>query len=170
MENLATLTSLKSFRRKFGEFNIFITFFFFYLFVFLFVFLLLFLSIFFIYWFRSKNNYYCIYCSYMLKTYQGEAKLFEFSQDMNRAQLKIRKNNVTLQWLRFNGFLSKYLTSSSTPSKLQSFLMMRYAENISPLLRTSKRQWKSSISCTNVFIMTTGQWFSVKHFPIFIFA
>ena len=42
----------------------------------------------------SKNSYY--YCPDILKTYQRETKLFEFSQDSNRATLKIRKNDVTL--------------------------------------------------------------------------
>ena len=33
----------------------------------------------------------------MLKTYQRENKLFEFSRDANSEELEIRKNNVTLQ-------------------------------------------------------------------------
>ena len=37
----------------------------------------------------------------MLKTYQREAKLFEFSRDMNRKDLKVRKNDINLQWLHF---------------------------------------------------------------------
>ena len=37
----------------------------------------------------------------MLKTYQIETKLFEFSQDMERQELmKIRKNDGTLQSLQ----------------------------------------------------------------------
>ena len=51
-----------------------------------------------------KNNYYCIYCSDMLKNYQGETKLLEFSRDANREELRIGKNDVTLQWLRCNVF------------------------------------------------------------------
>ena len=51
-----------------------------------------------------KNNYYCIYCLDMLKTFQRETKLFEYSRNMNREEMSIRKNNVTLQWLRCNVF------------------------------------------------------------------
>ena len=45
----------------------------------------------------------------MLKTYQTETKLFEFSRDMNSEELKIKTSDVTLQWfrckwLRCNGF------------------------------------------------------------------
>ena len=36
----------------------------------------------------------------MLKTYQGETKLFEFSRDTNGKELMIGKY-VTLQWLHF---------------------------------------------------------------------
>ena len=32
--------------------------------------------------------------------YHRETKLFEFSRDMNRKELKIRKMDVTLQWLQ----------------------------------------------------------------------
>ena len=53
-----------------------------------------------------KNNYYCIYCLDMLKTFQRETKLFEYSRNMNREEMSIRKNNVTLQWLRCNVFFS----------------------------------------------------------------
>ena len=42
----------------------------------------------------------------MLKTFQRDTKLFEFSRNMNREEMKIRKNNVTLQWLRCNGLVS----------------------------------------------------------------
>ena len=35
----------------------------------------------------------------MLKTYQREAKLFEFLRDTNGKELKIRKHNVTLRRL-----------------------------------------------------------------------
>ena len=37
----------------------------------------------------------------MRKTYQKETKLFEFLQDTNSKVLKIKKNNVSLQWLHF---------------------------------------------------------------------
>ena len=37
----------------------------------------------------------------MLKTYQKETKLFEFLQDTNSKVLKIKKNNISLQWLHF---------------------------------------------------------------------
>ena len=52
--------------------------------------------------FLRKNNYYCIYCLDMLKTFQRETKLFEYSRNMNREEMSIRKNDVTLQWLRCN--------------------------------------------------------------------
>ena len=37
----------------------------------------------------------------MLNIYQEETELFEFSQDTNKEELKIRKNDVILQWLHF---------------------------------------------------------------------
>ena len=46
----------------------------------------------------EKKN--CFYCPKMLKIYQEETKLFEFSQDTNKEELKI-KNDVILQWLHF---------------------------------------------------------------------
>ena len=48
-----------------------------------------------------KNSNYCIYCLDKLKTYQRETNLFEFSPDTNGKDLKIRKNDITLQWLHF---------------------------------------------------------------------
>ena len=43
----------------------------------------------------------------MLKIYhQREAKLFEISRDTNMEELKIKKNDVTLQWLCCNDFVS----------------------------------------------------------------
>ena len=51
---------------------------------------------------NQKKNYYCIYCPDMKKTYQRETKLLEFSRDTNREELKIRKSDVTLQWLYGN--------------------------------------------------------------------
>ena len=41
----------------------------------------------------------------MLNTYQREIKLFELSQDANWKELKVRKNQDTLQWPRCNGLL-----------------------------------------------------------------
>lgn len=35
-----------------------------------------------------KNSYFCIYCPDMLKDYQKEIKLFEFSQDRKREYWK----------------------------------------------------------------------------------
>ena len=34
-----------------------------------------------------KSTYYCVYCPNMLKTYQRQSKLFEFSGDINRNAL-----------------------------------------------------------------------------------
>ena len=51
----------------------------------------------------------------MLKTYHKETKLFELSQDLNREELKIRKNDAfcnalfamaLLQWLSWNDFVT----------------------------------------------------------------
>ena len=38
-----------------------------------------------------KNSYYCIYCTDMLKTEQRQSKLFEFSQNSQREEFKIKK-------------------------------------------------------------------------------
>ena len=48
----------------------------------------------------TDKNSYCIYCSDMLKTHQREIKLFKFSRDTNRKELKL-KSEVTLQLLHF---------------------------------------------------------------------
>ena len=48
-----------------------------------------------------KNSYYCAHFPDILKTYQRETALFKLSRNMNRKQLKIRKNDVTLQWFHF---------------------------------------------------------------------
>lgn len=40
-----------------------------------------------------KNSYYCIYGMDMLKTSKREIKLFEFSRDLNKEDLRIRKND-----------------------------------------------------------------------------
>ena len=45
----------------------------------------------------------------MLKINQRETKLFVFSRDTNREELKIRKNNVNLQWLCNNDFTGMVL-------------------------------------------------------------
>ena len=54
-----------------------------------------------------KSSFYCtllyFYCPDMLKIYQIKVNLFEFSQDSNREELKM-KNDVILHWLRCNGF------------------------------------------------------------------
>ena len=55
--------------------------------------------------YRWKNSYYCIYSKDILKTYQRENKLFEFSRYTNREKLRKRKNDLTLQQLRCSGFL-----------------------------------------------------------------
>ena len=57
----------------------------------------------------------------MLKTYQRETKLFEFSRDANREGLKIRKKRhsictvfvaiALLQWLHCNGFVAAVFIS-----------------------------------------------------------
>ena len=46
-----------------------------------------------------KNSHYYIYCPHLLKTYQRDNKLFEFSRDTNREELnKTRKKDVNSKW------------------------------------------------------------------------
>ena len=49
------------------------------------------------YYIYCLDMLYCVYCLDMLKTCQRENILFEPSRDTNRTQLKIRKNDFTLQ-------------------------------------------------------------------------
>ena len=55
----------------------------------------------------EKKSYYDSYCPNTLKTYPREIKLFEFSQDANRKELKIRKSDITLQNFCCNGFSAR---------------------------------------------------------------
>ena len=55
-----------------------------------------------------KHSYNGICCPDMLKTYQKETKLFKFSRDTNRKELKIKKNDFSLLFaLHFSFFLFK---------------------------------------------------------------
>ena len=58
------------------------------------------------------NSYYCISCPDMLKTYQRDTALFEFSRDTSREDLEIKKRRhfamAFLQWLHCNGFRFSY--------------------------------------------------------------
>ena len=59
------------------------------------------------------------------KTYQKESKLFEFLRE-----LKIRKNDVTLHLLRWNGFIAMIFASTillCLQTKLSSFLKTGHA-------------------------------------------
>lgn len=47
-----------------------------------------------------KSSYYCVFYPDMSKTYQSENNFFEFTRDM-----KIRKIDITLQWLQYNGYV-----------------------------------------------------------------
>ena len=49
----------------------------------------------------SKILQWQLYCPNMLKNYQWETKLFGFLRDANRKESQIRKNDVTLWWLRY---------------------------------------------------------------------
>ena len=55
---------------------------------------------------NRKNNYYFINYLNILKIYQRETSYFELSRDMNSDDFSIRINDVTLQWLRCNGFIA----------------------------------------------------------------
>ena len=55
----------------------------------------------------GKNSYHSIYWLAVLKTFHRETKLFEFSRDTNREELKINKK-VTLYQLRCNDFFVCY--------------------------------------------------------------
>ena len=55
----------------------------------------------------------------MLQTYPRETKLFVFSRDMNRKELKIRKNDVILQLLNF-----------AKPQKAEEKKKKKYLNNI----------------------------------------
>ena len=60
----------------------------------------------------------------MLKAYQRKTIFVEFSRDVDREKLKIRKNDVTLQWLPSNGFsCNDYVAMVS----LQWFLLLPFA-------------------------------------------
>ena len=48
----------------------------------------------------------------VLTTYQRETKLFEFSRDKNRKELKMKLNDVTLQWLDF-AMTQRYFTTAN---------------------------------------------------------
>ena len=114
----------------------------------------------------------------MLKTYQKETKSFEFSWDMNKKECKIRKNNVPLQWLLFNGFVPMtslkwllaflqlfhciYLFAVVFASKVCLFLKKttifrdgRPYQKISSGHQGLLSQWEFSISCTDFFIMAS---------------
>ena len=74
------------------------------------------------------NSYYCISCPDMLKTYQRDTELFEFSRDTSREDLEI-KNDVTLQWHSCSGFIAMVFASPihlCLQTKLSSFLTMCY--------------------------------------------
>ena len=49
----------------------------------------------------DKKKLLLYYCQDMLKTSQRESKFFELSRDV-----KIRKKDITLQWLHINGFVA----------------------------------------------------------------
>ena len=40
-----------------------------------------------------------------------KSKLFEFLQETNSDELKIRKNNIILQWVCYNGFVAMVFAS-----------------------------------------------------------
>ena len=109
------------------------------------------------------KNSYCIYCPNILKTYQREreTKLFEFSWNTNREELKVRKNVITfqgfvaiasLQWLRCNAFVAVVSASPvcfCLKTKLLLFLTTGYTSKISTLCQARLSQRKCNISCTN---------------------
>ena len=81
-----------------------------------------------------QNNHYCFYCLDIIKTYQRETKLFEFSRVANNEVLKIIKNDFNLEWLHcsvFNFSHFPILTNKATiflDNRLYSGkYVMRYA-------------------------------------------
>ena len=91
----------------------------------------------------------------MLKSYQRETKLFEFSRDKNRGDLKIRKNDVTMQWLCCNEFC--FSRSPMFTNKATIFLHDVLYWKISAYGQRILSQKKRRVSCKNVFIMATKQ-------------
>ena len=65
----------------------------------------------------------------MLRTYQAQIKLFEFSQDTNKEELKIRKNNVPLQWFCYHSV--RFYRSPMFTNKATIFLDDRLYRKIS---------------------------------------
>ena len=72
----------------------------------------------------------------LLKTYQRETKLLEFSRDRDRDWLKIRKNEATIQWLCCNGF--RFSVCLRLKTKLYLSALRAIPKNIGPSSRTSK--------------------------------
>lgn len=99
-----------------------------------------------------------------LKSYKRETKLFEFLQDINREELKIRQKDVNLQWLGNNGFLAMALMQwfllprlPMFTDKATIFLGDGLYWKISARCQGLVRQRKCSISLTNLYIIcTTG--------------
>ena len=56
-----------------------------------------------------KSSHFFIYYLDILQIYQGQTNLFEFSQDIIRKELKVRKNDFSLQWLLFIWSIYFYL-------------------------------------------------------------
>ena len=74
----------------------------------------------------------------MLKTYQRETKLFEFSLYTNREESNLRKNDITLQWLCFNGFVAMVFSSFVLlyfQTELSSFLTTGHTAKYRPVVK-----------------------------------
>ena len=65
-----------------------------------------------------KNSYYFIFCPDILKSYQTETKLLEFSRNKDREDLKIRKSDVNLHY--------RYFATTSTPKSVTTKLRTLY--------------------------------------------
>ena len=108
-------------------------------------------------------------------------KLFEFLQDANRKELKIRKKYVILQWLHFGMtwhhnryesckevvceyFVIKdvYFISLHILSMFTNNAPVYRGNGLIPgnigLVQELLSQWKYSQSCTNFFIMVRRHW------------
>ena len=107
---------------------------------------------------HGRRDDYCVYCPAMLKAYQRQTELFEFSWDRNRKGLDREKNHITLHWLCCNSFglwcNGFWFFLSPMITKL-FFLMTCYYQKISVHSQGLLCQWRCSIRKTNFFIMDT---------------
>ena len=103
-----------------------------------------------------KSSYFCIYCADMLKTFQGETKLLEFSRDTNREEIGKKNRRLFcsgfVQWLHCNGFVAT-ASASLVAHCLQVKQPSLPSLPIGPSLRPSK-PLKCNISYIDFF---TGQ-------------